>query len=26
MGAAFALSIPLEVNIGIGHSWDLAAH
>ena len=26
MGAAFPLSVPLEVNIGIGHSWDLAAH
>lgn len=26
MGAAFPLSVPLEINIGIGHSWDLAAH
>ncbi len=26
MGSAFALSVPLDVNIGIGKSWDLAAH
>ena len=26
MGSAFALSVPLDVNIGIGTSWDLAAH
>ncbi|TSA22168.1 MAG: hypothetical protein D4R69_01615, partial [Actinomycetales bacterium] len=26
MGSAFALSVPLDVNIGIGASWDLAAH
>ena len=26
MGAAFSLSVPLAVNIGIGTSWDLAAH
>lgn len=26
MGGAFDLSVPLDVNIGIGTSWDLAAH
>jgi len=26
MGSAFNLSVPLDVNIGIGTSWDLAAH
>jgi len=26
MGSAFILSVPLDVNIGIGTSWDLAAH
>jgi DNA polymerase-1 len=26
MGSAFKLSVPLDVNIGIGSSWDLAAH
>jgi DNA polymerase-1 len=26
MGNAFDLSVPLDVNIGIGESWDLAAH
>ncbi len=26
MGSAFVLSVPLDVNIGIGKSWDLAAH
>ena len=26
MGSAFSLSVPLAVNIGIGKSWDLAAH
>jgi DNA polymerase-1 len=26
MGSAFKLSVPLDVNIGIGRSWDLAAH
>ena len=26
MSNAFKLSVPLDVNIGIGKSWDLAAH
>lgn len=26
MGSAFDLSVPLDVNVGIGASWDLAAH
>ena len=26
MSAAFKLRVPLDVNIGIGRSWDLAAH
>ena len=26
MGTAYKLSVPLDVNIGIGKSWDLAAH
>ena len=26
MGAAHELSVPLEVSIGVGHSWDDAAH
>ena len=26
MGKAFKLSVPLDVNIGVGTSWDLAAH
>ena len=26
MGSAMPLTVPLDVNIGIGKSWDLAAH
>ncbi|MFR9753052.1 DNA polymerase I [Nocardia sp. 004] len=26
MSAAIALSVPLEVSVGVGHSWDAAAH
>ena len=26
MGSAFALDVPLEVSIGLGHSWNDAAH
>lgn len=26
MGEAYPLSIPLEVNVGVGESWDQAAH
>nr|WP_228830107.1 DNA polymerase I [Nocardia beijingensis] len=26
MSAAIALSVPLEVSVGVGHSWDSAAH
>jgi DNA polymerase-1 len=26
MGAAYHLDVPLEVSIGVGHSWDDAAH
>jgi DNA polymerase I len=26
MGAAYSLAVPLEVSIGLGHSWDDAAH
>jgi len=26
MGEAALLSVPLDVNIGVGTSWDLAAH
>jgi DNA polymerase-1 len=26
MSNAFSLKVPLDVNIGIGKSWDLAAH
>ena len=26
MGAAYALSVPLEVSVGCGRSWDDAAH
>ena len=26
MGAAHALSVPLEVSVGYGRSWDQAAH
>ncbi|MEY2732847.1 MAG: hypothetical protein RLZZ523_718, partial [Actinomycetota bacterium] len=26
MGGAFALKAPLDVNVGFGKSWDLAAH
>ncbi|MGZ8750089.1 MAG: DNA polymerase I [Pseudonocardia sp.] len=26
MGAAYALSVPLEVSVGYGRSWDQAAH
>jgi len=26
MGSAFELKAPLDVNIGFGKSWDLAAH
>jgi len=26
MGAAFALSVPLEVSIGVGRTWDDAGH
>jgi DNA polymerase-1 len=26
MGGAFPLKAPLDVNVGFGKSWDLAAH
>ena len=26
MSKAYKLNVPLDVNIGIGKSWDLAAH
>ena len=26
MGSAAKLTVPLEVNVGLGHSWDEAAH
>ena len=26
MGAAYTLEVPLEVSVGVGHSWDDAAH
>jgi DNA polymerase-1 len=26
MGSAYPLKAPLDVNIGFGKSWDLAAH
>ncbi len=26
MGSAFHLDVALEVNVGVGHSWELAAH
>jgi DNA polymerase I len=26
MSAAIALSVPLEVSVGVGHSWDSAVH
>ena len=26
MGSAYELNVPLEVNVGFGKSWDLAAH
>jgi DNA polymerase-1 len=26
MGAAYSLSVPLEVSVGYGRSWDQAAH
>jgi DNA polymerase-1 len=26
MSKAYKLSVPLDVNIGFGKSWDLAAH
>jgi DNA polymerase I len=26
MGAAFTLDVPLEISVGVGHSWDDAAH
>jgi DNA polymerase-1 len=26
MSNAYKLNVPLDVNIGIGNSWDLAAH
>ena len=26
MGAAITLSVPLEVSVGFGRSWDDAAH
>ncbi|GAA0560213.1 DNA polymerase I [Saccharopolyspora erythraea NRRL 2338] len=26
MGAAYALDVPLEVSVGVGGSWDAAAH
>ena len=26
MGGAYELNVPLEVNVGFGKSWDLAAH
>jgi DNA polymerase I len=26
MGSAYALNVPLEVSVGVGHSWNDAAH
>jgi DNA polymerase-1 len=26
MGNAYPLAVPLEVSVGVGHSWDSAAH
>jgi DNA polymerase-1 len=26
MSGAYKLNVPLDVNIGVGKSWDLAAH
>jgi DNA polymerase-1 len=26
MGAAYALDVPLDVSVGVGDSWDSAAH
>ena len=26
MAGAYALAVPLEVSVGVGHSWDAAAH
>jgi DNA polymerase-1 len=26
MASAYALDVPLEVSIGLGHSWNDAAH
>jgi DNA polymerase-1 len=26
MSDAYELKVPLDVNIGVGKSWDLAAH
>jgi DNA polymerase-1 len=26
MSNAYELNVPLDVNIGVGKSWDLAAH
>jgi DNA polymerase-1 len=26
MSKAYELKVPLDVNIGVGKSWDLAAH
>jgi DNA polymerase-1 len=26
MASAFKLKVPLDVNIGVGKTWDLAAH
>jgi len=26
MGSAYALDVPLEVSVGVGHSWNDAAH
>jgi DNA polymerase I len=26
MADAHTLSVPLEVSVGVGHSWDAAAH
>jgi len=26
MSSAFKLNVPLDVNVGFGKSWDLAAH
>jgi DNA polymerase-1 len=26
MGRAYELSVPMEVSVGVGRSWDAAAH